>query len=60
MGFGAGETTALGDDLAGSCGGAGAPERLHLYRHGDIGFSVILGAILRLAIAAARRGPEKA
>jgi len=32
LGFGAGETTSLGDSLAGSCGGTGAPERLHLYR----------------------------
>jgi hypothetical protein len=32
VGFGAGDTIALADDMSGSCGGDDAPERLHLYR----------------------------
>jgi len=32
FGFGAGDTTALGSEVAGGCGGDAAPERMHVYR----------------------------
>ncbi len=47
----AGDTRDLGDALEGSCGGSGAPERVHLLRHQIDGAELRISARLRDAAA---------